>query len=68
MKQWKKWAGILLSLSLAAACIPKMDIQAASLGADQTEAQSSEIQLGDSQNKGVYQGDGNVPRDRKSVV
>ncbi len=61
MKQWKKWAGILLSLSLAAACIPKMDIQAASLGADQTEAQSSEIQLGDSQNKGVYQGDGNVP-------
>lgn len=61
MKQWKKWAGIFLSLSLAAACMPRMDIQAARLGADQTAAQASEIQLGDSQNEGVYRGDGNVP-------
>lgn len=61
MKQWKKWAGIFLSLSLTVACMPKIDTQAANLGADQTAAQASEIQLGGSENEGVYQGDGNVP-------
>lgn len=61
MKQWKKWAGFLLSLSLAAACMPKTDIQAANLGADQTAAQASEIQLGGSESESLYQGDGNVP-------
>lgn len=61
MRQWKKWAGIFLSLSLAAACMPKMDIQAANLGADHTAAAVAEIKLGGSENGDVYQGDGIVP-------
>lgn len=61
MKQWKKWAGIFLSLSLAAACIPAMDIHAASMGADQVSAQTTEIKLGGSENGDLYQGGGVAP-------
>lgn len=61
MKRWKKWAGIFLSLSLAAACMPEMNIQASNLGADQTAAAAAEIKLGGSENGDVYQGDGIVP-------
>lgn len=28
MKRWKNWAGIILSLTLAAACIPEMSVHA----------------------------------------
>ncbi len=63
MKQWKKWAGIFLSLSLAAACMPARSVFAANLGADQAEAQAAEIKLGGSDNGDVYQGGGVAPDD-----
>lgn len=63
MKQWKKWAGIFLSLSLAASCLPAGNAFASNTGADQESAQAAEIRLGGSDNGNVYQGGGVAPDD-----